>query len=52
VIAALAQVRAAVQHLNTLPADQVVMRGARGMVRAMDHDAGLIRLVSQRQRLA
>jgi hypothetical protein len=35
-----------------MPAHQVVMRGARGMVSAMDHDAGLIRLVSQRQRLA
>jgi tape measure domain-containing protein len=51
-VAAVAELRAAVQHLNTMPAHQVVMRGARGMVSAMDHDAGLIRLVSQRQRLA
>lgn len=49
---AAAELRAAVQHLNAMPANQVVMRGARGLVRAMDHDAGLIRLVSQRQRLA
>jgi tape measure domain-containing protein len=51
-VAAVAELRAAVQHLTTMPAHQVVMRGARGMVSAMDHDAGLIRLVSQRQRLA
>jgi hypothetical protein len=51
-LAAVAELRAAVQHLNTMPANQVVMRGARGLVRAMDHDAGLIRLTSQRMRLA
>jgi hypothetical protein len=51
-VAVAAELRAAIQHLNSMPANQVVMRGARGIVRAMDHDAGLIRLVSQRQRLA
>jgi len=51
-LAAAAELRAAVQHLTSMPAHQVVMRGAHGFVRAMDHDAGLIRLVSQRQRLA
>jgi hypothetical protein len=51
-LAAAAELRAAVQHLNSMPASHVVMRGAHGLVRAMDADAGLIRLVSQRQRLA
>jgi muramidase (phage lysozyme) len=49
---AAAELRAAVSHLNSMPASHVVMRGAHGLVRAMDADAGLIRLVSQRQRLA
>jgi hypothetical protein len=52
IAAAAAELRAAVAHLNSMPAHHVVMSGARGLVRAMDHDAGLIRLVSQRQRLA
>lgn len=52
ILAAAAELRAAVAHLNSMPAHHVVMRGAHGLVRAMDRDAGLIRLVSQRQRLA
>jgi muramidase (phage lysozyme) len=50
--AAAAELRAAIAHLNSMPAQHVVMQGARGLVRAMDQDAGLIRLVGQRQRLA
>jgi len=51
-LAAVAELRGAIEHLNAMPASAVVMRGARGLVKAMDHDAGLIRLTSQRMRLA
>jgi hypothetical protein len=51
-LSAVQELRAAVQHLHAMPAEHVVMRGARGLIRAMDRDAGLIRLTGQRMRLA
>lgn len=45
------ELRGEISRLRSMPPGDVVTAGAHGLVSAMDADAGLIRLISQRQRL-
>lgn len=47
----LQRVASSLDRFDSMPPDHVVMKGARGLIKAYDQDAGLIRLSAQRHRL-
>lgn len=51
-LSVLREVSAALSEFRSMPAGEVVTKGARGLINAMDRDAGLTRMMGQRQRLA
>lgn len=50
-LSVLRELRSEIGRLRSMPPGNVVTAGAHGLLEAMDRDAGLIRLISRRQRL-